>query len=976
MGWADGGARRSAALRPAATERSSLINTMAAGFGLRRALCALATASVARGTTSVGLLNLRLTPRCALEPRYLQRALGAVRSRLYVRLVGEWEAAGWELCTHRLRAVYDEAARAAALGAAPGSAHAPEVRVLLPGPAFDGAGGAVELEAVLCCEGAADEHARGAEAAVEALNDARAALGLGAVRRVVLPAAEDNADAALPAEPEPAAPARPGARLRVHAHSTVCVGGTWDRLHSGHRLLLSAAALAAREHLIVGVSDAALLRSKLLPELIQPLGARCLAVGQFVRALAPALRLSVCALHDVAGPAAELAEIGALVVSEETAEGARAVNALRAQRSLPPLQLLHVPLVAHTRPHAHLHRPHPAAPSAPRPQRAQRRGAALPPSESAHPPGAAAAAGVDVGAAAAAAAAASAELKLSSTHLRRAQLAALLPASPLAAAAPRCPGEAAPDAAPAAVPGAEAGARGAWAEEEEAWAEEAEWGRRSAPGTPYIVGLTGGIASGKSTAARAAAALGARTVDCDALGHRAYARGSEGLRAVVARFGEGVLGADGSIDRRALGQIVFSQPGARQALNAIMWPRIAQLARAEAAEGAPRAAAPGAAGPVVLVEAAVLLEAGWDAWVDEVWAVGASRPLALARIRERDGLSASAAEARIDAQLGAGQRAARSHVLLSSEWGAAELAAQVARALDGARARAARSAAPPAPGSARHAWHALCAQLRAPPAAARAHWRLLHDAHAARGAAHACATHAELTLARLRPLLAMARAEGAALGLGAADRACVELALLFAHAHARPRALGGSRAGYAAAAAALAEFGADAGLAAARGGAAAHGAAVVAGAARVLDALGAGGAPARAAPPATPPAAPSPPSSAALCLAADLELAPLAWGGARYFGLADGAEVEACLREDGAGEGGAGAGDGADDAACCAGVHARRLQVVSALLRRPRLYRCDSLHARLDAHARTNLRAELYRLAGLAEPTPPGAEAR
>ncbi|KAJ1624482.1 dephospho-CoA kinase-domain-containing protein [Pavlovales sp. CCMP2436] len=87
-----------------------------------------------------------------------------------------------------------------------------------------------------------------------------------------------------------------------------------------------------------------------------------------------------------------------------------------------------------------------------------------------------------------------------------------------------------------------------------------EWGRRTPFTQPYVVGLTGGIASGKSTAARAARALGCVYIDSDALGHFAYAPGTAAHAEVLSAFGKGVLASDGSIDRAALGKIVFARP--------------------------------------------------------------------------------------------------------------------------------------------------------------------------------------------------------------------------------------------------------------------------------------------------------------------------------------------------------------------------------------------------------------------------------
>lgn len=94
------------------------------------------------------------------------------------------------------------------------------------------------------------------------------------------------------------------------------------------------------------------------------------------------------------------------------------------------------------------------------------------------------------------------------------------------------------------------------------------------------IGLTGGIASGKSTAGRYLAQLGAHIIDADQLGHRAYEPDTAAFADVVATFGADVVGGDGRIDRKALGGKVFGDPQALSRLTAIVWPEIRQIGRA------------------------------------------------------------------------------------------------------------------------------------------------------------------------------------------------------------------------------------------------------------------------------------------------------------------------------------------------------------------------------------------------------------
>jgi dephospho-CoA kinase len=161
-----------------------------------------------------------------------------------------------------------------------------------------------------------------------------------------------------------------------------------------------------------------------------------------------------------------------------------------------------------------------------------------------------------------------------------------------------------------------------------------------------IIGLTGGIGAGKSTAASLLSELGARVIDADRIGHEVYRPGSEGFRRVVDAFGAGIVAPDGTIDRRALGAVVFADPAARARLNAIVHPLIAE----EVARRIAAARDAGSRAPIV-VEAAVLLEAGWRPLVDRVWVVTASRENAVARVMAARGLTRDEVERRLDTQM-------------------------------------------------------------------------------------------------------------------------------------------------------------------------------------------------------------------------------------------------------------------------------------------------------------------------------------
>jgi dephospho-CoA kinase len=160
-----------------------------------------------------------------------------------------------------------------------------------------------------------------------------------------------------------------------------------------------------------------------------------------------------------------------------------------------------------------------------------------------------------------------------------------------------------------------------------------------------IIGLTGGIASGKSTVARILERLGGVIIDADQLAREAVLPGEPAYLAIVTEFGEGILNSDRTLDRRSLGKIVFADPKARRRLEWITHPAIAQLADKKLAtlreEGT----------PVVFYMAPLLIEAGVTSQVDEVWVVYADRKTQVTRIMQRDGVSRKEALQRLAAQM-------------------------------------------------------------------------------------------------------------------------------------------------------------------------------------------------------------------------------------------------------------------------------------------------------------------------------------
>lgn len=161
----------------------------------------------------------------------------------------------------------------------------------------------------------------------------------------------------------------------------------------------------------------------------------------------------------------------------------------------------------------------------------------------------------------------------------------------------------------------------------------------------HVIGLTGGIASGKSAVSARLVDRGAALLDADLLGHRTYEPDGPVYDSVVDCFGRDIVAEDGVIDRRVLGAKVFGDAAALKRLTDIVWPAIKALAVEELRE------LERAGSQVAVLEAAVLIEADWQDLADEVWVVTAPRSVTQRRLMERNGLSAEAANARIDSQL-------------------------------------------------------------------------------------------------------------------------------------------------------------------------------------------------------------------------------------------------------------------------------------------------------------------------------------
>jgi dephospho-CoA kinase len=191
----------------------------------------------------------------------------------------------------------------------------------------------------------------------------------------------------------------------------------------------------------------------------------------------------------------------------------------------------------------------------------------------------------------------------------------------------------------------------------------------------YAIGLTGGIASGKSEVARLFQALGVVVADADQAAREAVAAGSAGLAEVVAAFGVEVLAADGSLDRAKMRHRVFDDAAARKRLEGIIHPRVRALLEEACAN---------AAGPYVLAAIPLLVEAGGREnyrWLDRILVVDAPPQVQLDRLLRRDGIDLALAQQMLAAQASRGQRLAVADDVIVNDGSREALAAHV-EALD------------------------------------------------------------------------------------------------------------------------------------------------------------------------------------------------------------------------------------------------------------------------------------------------------
>ena len=174
----------------------------------------------------------------------------------------------------------------------------------------------------------------------------------------------------------------------------------------------------------------------------------------------------------------------------------------------------------------------------------------------------------------------------------------------------------------------------------------------------FIIGLTGGIACGKSAVADEFRNYGAVTLDIDTITHNLLKSGGKLFSTYIQHFGDGIIGEDGELDRKAVGEIIFNNEDERHWINSTAHPVILNRVRDFLVDCAEKGEA------LVILEIPLLFEAGWDFLVDETWAVYVTREKQIWRLMQRDKITEEQARARIDAQMSPEEIAASADVVI------------------------------------------------------------------------------------------------------------------------------------------------------------------------------------------------------------------------------------------------------------------------------------------------------------------------
>lgn len=351
---------------------------------------------------------------------------------------------------------------------------------------------------------------------------------------------------------------------------TVVLGGTFDGIHAGHKILFMESIKMCNHRMVVGVTDANMIKSKVLWELIAPVEERVENVEKFLRALNPALKYHVVPIKDLYGPTIEEKNMDCIVVSKETERGAVKINEARELKGWPKLEVHVIELM---------------------------------PEEDTKLQGSMSRL---------------CEKKVSSSLMRMEKLGTVL--------------------------------------------REPEM-NPNIPDRPYIIGLTGGIASGKTAIGKYLQSLGFGYINYDLLGHKTYeVVGSPIYSLIVNYFGDCILNPETkAINRSELGKIVFSDRSKLDKLNELVWPGIHKLVdeEVEAMKGKH---------DVIVLESALLIESKQTKRVHQVWTTIIPPEESVKRQVESRGLSSEEAQKRVLAQIDNSTRVKASNVVFCSLW--------------------------------------------------------------------------------------------------------------------------------------------------------------------------------------------------------------------------------------------------------------------------------------------------------------------
>lgn len=197
----------------------------------------------------------------------------------------------------------------------------------------------------------------------------------------------------------------------------------------------------------------------------------------------------------------------------------------------------------------------------------------------------------------------------------------------------------------------------------------------------FVIGLTGGIGTGKSTVAKVLEEQGAPILNADLVGHEVYLPGRPAYHEIIEAFGRGVLADDDTIDRKKLGAIVFADPKDLARLNSITHSRMKGMMREKLQDLEKQG------NDIAVLEAALLLEARWDDLADEIWVTVTPPEIAAQRVSERSGLDREQVMERIRSQMTNEQRVARAKVVIDTSGDMASTERQALERWQAARKR-------------------------------------------------------------------------------------------------------------------------------------------------------------------------------------------------------------------------------------------------------------------------------------------------